>query len=257
MKDDSIQFNRIEKFSELKGKHNYLEIDRDSNTLYIVPFWPEVESEIAEPLTRFRFDVGWKDPDFQKILHKEIAPIDQIEKIDLPEGKYHVAVHVRTGGGFDKLFTSITRKGKFFDDITHPLKFPPESFYVENIKKMSELLSDNPMYVHIFSDSSEIAALAKRIEKEVNKPNIEYGYRQSNNSHNTNVLDDMFGLLQFDYLIRPESNFSIIAGKLKVYDITIYPYELSWDSNNLWTIDKAVILIKDKPQDGVPHTCIK
>ncbi len=290
--EDAIEFDKVVKFSELEGKHNELDIDRNSNTLYIVPYFPPVVSDIQE---RFHFDIGWKEPGFQKLLHEEIVPIDPIIQLDLPQGKHHVAVHVRTGAGWDKIFqmketTSTTKsvnpvckdsnepspsdiqeseqekkinnklkltsrsklreasKSKFADRL-HPFKFPPNSYYVEQITRMSELLGDEPMYVHIFSDSSEVAAIAQYFEKEVNKPNIEFGYRKEDNKHDANVLDDMYGLLQFDYLIRPESNFSIIAGKLKVYNITIYPAEYSWKLNKL-CIDKAVTLIKDRPESA-------
>ena len=286
--EDEIEFDKVVKFSELEGKHNDLEIDRDSNTLYIIPYFPAVESDING---RFHFDIDWKEPGFQKLLHEEIVPIDQIKKFDLPTDKHHVAIHVRTGAGHDKVFqvretTESTQsreascsnepspsdiqeteqdqtfnkkfdlaprsklreasKSKFADRL-HPLKFPPNSYYVEQIKRMSEFLGDKPLYVHIFTDSSEVEALAKHFENEVGKPNIEFGYC-SGNKFDTNILDDMYGLLQFDYLIRPESNFSIIAGKLKVYGITIYPTECSWKVNKL-SIDKTETLIKDTPHN--------
>ena len=284
--EDTDQFDQVVHFAELEGKHNTLAIDQDANILYIVPYFPPVESDING---RFHFDVDWKEPGFQKILHEEIIPIEPIKQFDLPEGKHHVAVHVRTGAGWDKIFqvreavstttftepqdqqepsslaqeahekkehsTKVTlssratlreaSKSKFADRL-HPFKFPPNSFYIEQIKRMSELLDDEPMYVHIFSDSSEVEAIAEYFNKEVNKPNIEYGYRKSGNKHDANVLDDMYGLHQFKYLIRPESNFSIIASKLCEYEITIYPTKFSWNLNKLH-IDEVETLFRDKP----------
>ena len=216
-------------------------------------------------------------------------------QFDLPQGKHHVAVHVRTGAGFDKVFqmretttmatstepvckashsdiqeseeekklnkqlklqsrTHLREAGKSkFADRLHPCKFPPNSYYVEQLKVLSEILEDAPMYVYVFSDSSEIAAIAEYLEKEVNKPNIEFDYRKEGNRFDANVLDDMYGLLQFDSLIRPESNFSIIAGKLKTYTFTIYPKEYSWQLNKL-SIDEAVILHNDKTYRSSPDS---
>ena len=46
-------------------------------------------------------------------------------------------------------------------------------------------------------------------------------------------LEDLFGLSQFDCLVRPASNFSIIAAKLANYRIEIAPSHYRWENGSL------------------------
>ena len=264
-------FERVVNFSGLLGKHNKLPISDTPNTLYIIPYFPHCEFDIGN---RFHFDIDWNDKKFISILHSELASIEPVAPLKLPKDRHLVALHVRTGAGHDKIFqlrgldTEALIKGEKpikkdskdfafrsqrgmpvsikskFADKTHPLKFASDYYYVNQVKKISELLSDEPMYVHLFTDSSNPEKIAELYSKLTDKPNVIFGHREQGNQHNANVLEDFYALQQFDYLIRSESNFSIVAGFLKDYRITIFPKTFSWIYNYL-EIDEVEIQFKN------------
>lgn len=272
--------DKIVTFSDLRGKQNFLDLSKSRNALYLIPYFPHCEFDIGE---RFHFDINWEDREFQALLRSKIQPLQKAIPLPLPENRHLVAVHVRTGAGHDKIFQmreveeqingesqhqtiasiekssspssksmpliaqrgiQMSLKSKFADKL-HPLKFPSDSFYVTQITKLSEILNDEPMYVHVFTDSSHPEKMAALYEKMVNKPNIIFGFRQQNNNHDSNVVEDFFALLQFDYLIRGESNFSIVAGFLKDYRITIFPKTFSWKCNSLEILDAEIRYHRD------------
>lgn len=218
---------------EMGEKMNHFDIEK--NTLYIIPYFPETIEE-AERLRLWHFDdTGWDEKEFISLLRKEISPLAPLELVRLPRGRQCVAVHVRKGGGFDRLYqtSSTIKRGTINADLLAPLKFPPDSFYVEYIKKVSEQFWNEPLYVHIFTDDSDPQALVDYYESQVGKPNIIYGCRQEGNSHDKNVLEDFFSLMQFDVMIRPESNYSIMASKLGKYKMVISPANFKWNGTEL------------------------
>jgi len=289
--EDAKEFQEVVTFKDLSGKQSHLDIKKDSDTLYIIPYFPECKADIRD---RFHFDIDWNDTEFIAILQKEFTPLDQLSTIDVPKNKLLVALHIRTGAGHDRIFqlrsdeefeeknemqvirnqvsddelkekneTQIIRnqvkedpaqpkaKGNMravgrskFADRRFPLKFPPNEFYIEQIQRMSELLDDQPMYVHIFTDSTDPQAIADLFKKHVNKPNIEFGCRSQGNQQDANVLDDFFALTHFDYMIRGESNFSIMAERIGYFKIIIKPADFVWRRKAL-KITKVDTKIKD------------
>ena len=262
--DDLSEFQHVENFAHLTGKHNEYPFLSDAHILYLLPYFPDCQADIEE---RFHFDVGWNDPGFKALLKKEIASNVPIQLLELPKGRAAVAVHIRTGAGYDKVAqfrpvpgntsiltcqsshcllnvlekTPVTHplipvkpaKKSMFADKLHPLKFPPNSFYVEQLKRLSELLHDKPLYVHVFTDSTQPEAFVDLLNEAVGKPNIVYACRSEGNHQDAHVLDDFFSLTQFEYVIRGESNFTIMAGKITDYKIVIYPAECAWQGNTL------------------------
>ena len=89
------------------------------------------------------------------------------------------------------------------------------------------------MYVHIFTDDKNPQELLKRCEETVNKANIAYGTRTTDNRYDLNVLDDFFAITQFDCLIRGDSNFSIMASKLACHKIVLAPKGWRWEEQKL------------------------
>jgi hypothetical protein len=256
--------DQIVNFSGLLGKYNDLPITDIPKTLYVIPYFPHCDSDIRN---RFHFDIDWNDKKFMALVRSALAPRIPIEKLMVPKNYHLVALHVRTGEGYDKMLqknvlprgpreipeshrlknylrrsekgvpVSTTLK---YADQSFPLKFASDSYYVNQIIKLSELLNDEPLYVHIFTDSSCPEKIAELYTKLVNKPNITFGYRKQGNQHNAYVLEDFYALQECDYLIRGESNFSIVAGFMKDYKISIFPKTCSWTSDTL-TIDQVEI----------------
>ncbi len=222
-------YSEIVHFPRYGEKIEDLGIEREANKFYVIPYFPECRYDAIRQ-HRIHFDVDWKDPGFKKALREDFRSLVPLNTIELPKDRLTVAVHIRTGGGFD----SAMQRRRF------PLKFPPESFFVEYLKKISELFEDAPLYVHVFTDDEATKELLTSLEKEVNKPNITYGCREKDNHYTLNILDDFFALLQFDCLIRGESNFSLIASKLADYKVLVYPLEFE-KLNNKVVIAKACV----------------
>ncbi len=191
-----------------------LTIQKDPNFLYVVPFFPETRID-AINFGYTYFDVGWEDEAFLAQLREEIRPIIPLPTLELPKDRITVAVHLRKGSGPD----GITYRLQDF-----PLRFPPDSFFIPQIKRVSEMFHNQPLYVYIFTDDKNPAALVERYRAAVNKPNIMFRCCQASHPNpEFHVLEDFFNLTLFDCIIRPESHFSQIASKLSRAKVIIHP----------------------------------
>lgn len=199
----------------------------------------------------------WKDlitnEQFRTELRQVISPRRPIETCSLPPDRISVAVHVRKGGGFDRPLLSLplyddhlimiesylpyTTK-EIYSDRVWPLKFLPDQYYIDQIRRISELLNNAPLYVHIFTDHQDPSALAALYKAAVNKPNIIYGYREQDNHHSKNILEDLFGIAKCDCLIRGGSNFPQIAQLISKHRIVIYPQSIKW-IGRIMVVDKV------------------
>lgn len=197
--------------SEKKVKNQFLA----QETLFVIPYFPETLQEVCDDNYHY-IKVDWHDPVFIQELRACISPRIPIKPPQIPEGHMSIAVHVRTGAGFDDL-NGI---------LGFPLKFPDNSFYIEQIKYIAKEFPDKKMYVLLFTDHTQPAALAQQYHAALNNPRITYAYRTETNNWLSNVLEDFFAMLACDCLIRPESSFSIMAEKLGEYKIVISPAQV-------------------------------
>jgi len=165
----------------------------------------------------------------------------------LPQDKISVAVHVRKGGGFDQSLSSIQYypsnmiSRKFYADEKWPIKFLPEQYYVNQIKRISKLFDDASLFVYIFTDDRCPLRLVKRIEKAVNKCNITFSCRNCGNTHNTHVVEDFYNMARFDCLIRSGSHFALASQLLGNHQVVIYPKHWQWVGRKL-VIDEVSII---------------
>lgn len=210
------QFERIITYSEAAGK-----IDPESGYLYVIPFFPESIFNRADEIFPFLFFVDWKDPDFKKLLQQMICPINQLPIPMLLDERVKVAVHVRKGTGWDIPNYRITPEQL---TASHPLRFAPDSFYIEQLKKIVQIFPEDKIYVYLFTDHDNPRELAYKYAQAVNCERMMIDYRTSENNEFINVLDDFFALTRFDCLIRPDSNFSFVASKLGAYKVQISPW---------------------------------
>jgi hypothetical protein len=196
-------------------------IDPNSGTLYVIPFFPESIFNRNDDIFPFLFTVDWQDPGFKTLLRKMICPRNPVSMPVLPVHMMTVAVHVRRGTGWDIPNYCITP-----DRLTasHPLRFAPDSFYIEQLKKITRLFPHTQIYVYLFTDHDDPGELAQKYAQAIGCKNMIFDYRTGQNNEFVNVLDDFFALTRFDCLIRPDSNFSVIASKLGDYKIQISPW---------------------------------
>ncbi len=139
--------------------------------LYHVPYFGEDKTEFRTNSHWIYFEVDWNNADFKKQITHLIQPLNRtiLDAVQLPKDCTTVAVHMRRGGGYDSplLEDSMYKLGEIYADIFFPLKFVPYSFYVDHIKKLSELLNHADMYVHIFTDDKQPELIVKRLEHDL------------------------------------------------------------------------------------------
>jgi len=219
-------FTRIIKFE----KKSNVKIEKEKPYLYISTY----NSNIT-------FDKN--DKTFINILKKTIAPQKQYKKHNIPKNRISVALHVRKGGGFDlPLLSSINKKNKKtkYADKCWPLKFPPDEYYIDQIKKICNILNNAPLHIHIFTDDPNPLQILEKYKKSVEHLNITFSCRMEGNKHDKSVLEDFFSMTQYDCLIRSASNFSACADIIGNFLISIYPKNSHWENNKL-IIDEVQI----------------
>jgi len=187
-----------------------------------------------------------RDQYFVAELKNMLQPVVSLPTITLPQDKITVAVHIRKGGGFDQALSSIQyyRRNmvsrKFYADNKFPLKFPPEQYYVNQIKKMSKLFDDAPLFIYVFTDDRSPSRLVDRIKKAANKHNITFSCRNRGNAHDAHVIEDFYNMARFDCLIRSSSNFALAAQLLGNHEVIIRPKHWQWVGKKL-VIDEVSI----------------
>lgn len=238
---DLAQFSRVANANTTKEK-----VTQDSNTLYLVTWCGN----------NFQ---AWYGTDWGKVksgnkqLHQEIVqmiqPLTPTQEVFRPADQTSVAVHVRRGGGYDpttfgdEIRTHLPYHSWFrayFADKTFPLKFPPIQFYIDQLRSLSKMLGDKPLYAHIFTDHQNPQAIIDVFHKALGDLPITFGARLAGNAHNTNVLDDFFAMTQFDCLIRAQSYLSIAAQMVSKHRIVISPTHHHWENDAL-IIDKVLV----------------
>ena len=164
------------------------------------------------------FSIDWDDPDFVSLLRSHISPKNPLTLSPLPTTHITVALHVRTGVGFDDPIL-----------MPHwPLKFPNEAFYLTQLRTLSTLLHHAPLFVRLFTDDPDPSSIIERYKNALSDINITFTFRTEDNGHNTHVLEDLFDMMRYDCLIRPESSYSIAAEKLGNFRIIIHPLDCTF-----------------------------
>jgi hypothetical protein len=186
-----------------------------AQTLYTVPYFGEPIDDHVRYKNWIHFDINWKDPNFRELIKKCICPAQPLDLIHLPSDALSIALHVRTGVGFD---------GPILAEV-FPFKCPPLSFYVNALRSIIDLVKDTPLYVFIFTDHPHPKELAAFFKSNIAHSCITWDCREHRGDrfYDKDVLEDFFSMIRFDCLIRSESHFSFCAAKLADYMIEISP----------------------------------
>lgn len=113
-------------------------------------------------------------------------------------------------------------------------KFPPNQFFIDTIKKLSQDLKDKPIFIQICTDDKNPEVLVQKIKNAVNKSNITFYYDNDRHlPYRDRILRDLYMLARVDVLIRPQSYFSKISEMIGNHKLVIFPFHYQWDNNKL------------------------
>lgn len=178
------------------------------------------------PFIKFSHRKIWKDPNFREFAKSLIQPQFPINTFTPPKDKLNVLVHVRSGEGHDSRQTQLRL----------PYKFPPHSFYISSIEKMSELFNHPLMYVHIMTDDPYPESIVNDYSEALSHlKNVEFGYRKD-----ATVIEDFFSVPNFDCIIRGSSTLTISASLLTKFKATIFPKKCHVENDTV-VVDKIHI----------------
>ncbi len=186
-------------FDSVVKTENHSDINREeTNTLYQVPYILDnyMLSEKGHPF----MTPDYTDPEYQNLLREALKPIKEIQKVTPPEGRVSVAIHLRTGEGYDP--------GRVREAFSYKFTSKKSCLKMLNWLKKN-YLSGEKLYVHIFSDVKDPKRVLTWFQRRGPK-NVEWGITEDNKTLES-LLSDFYSMASFDYLIRPTSNFSIMA----------------------------------------------
>lgn len=215
-------------------------------------------------------------PEFGKQLRAMLQPIVPVTFVTPPPGQISVAVHLRKGGGYDPLLLSqqyyetnpnlVTYKqfivndcsqndlyesipncstslNLSFADVVWPDKFPPEQYYADQIKNLSNFFDNVPLYVYVFTDDQNPSILTRRLASAVRKNNITFDCRSIGD---TSILDDWYSMAHFDCLIRSGSHFAYTNQCIGNHKIIVYPLHLKWIDHKTLVVDRVGVTLREK-----------
>lgn len=230
-----------------------MDINPNLDVIYVVPYFSEIAFERNLPWNKhwIDLDINWCETNFCNEIKEFVKPINEsLLNLCLPKDCITVAVHVRKGAGFDGPLLSednVKRANIQYADLNAPLKFPPEYYYVEQLKKISEIFNHKKIYAHVFTDDASPLELIERFKNQLNDfPNIIFNCRkeESDKPYDSNVLEDFFALTKFDCLVGCQSSYSIAASKITDYKVKVFPVAHHWEGARS-IIDKVEITVKD------------
>jgi hypothetical protein len=246
---DFFNEQAIDSFSAKVEHLDYLDLEKASKMFKTLDhpkkshgkklLWP---IGLLTPFIEEHFGEKLDDEEFRAFAQKLVKPKKELTLVSLPEGYRCIAVHVRTGVGYD---WEINIRNM-------PTKFPPDTFYLSALKLIADHFPQDALYVHIFTDHPDPGIIRERFFKELKNWGIDnpvtINCRVSGNHHSSNVLEDIFSMMQFDSLIHPDSSISrlvaiIMAPSLEVKPSNWSEYRKDQEGNPI--LDKSGYRIVD------------
>lgn len=223
----------LHEFEELNIPYNSLKFYElgqswQPSTLYIIPYFSECHDD-------WQFEkilqINWKDSGFIELLRKSFRPRQAYPKIPLSSDFINVAVHMRRGGVYEKS-----------SDVRYfwPLRFAPDSYYIEALRILCSHFPNQKIYAHIFTDDLEPGVIIDRLVQTLHDLPIVFGGKREGNGGLTDIEEDFIAMMDFDCLIRSQSNFSFIPAKIAGYKLVITPKHVSWRLINGYTVENYI-----------------
>lgn len=207
----------------------------EDGILYTIPYFPHYPKSEAEFKMVCPIVIDWSDPVFVELLRKCIAPKKQLVLPTLNKNCFNIALHIRTGGGYDTMYGDhdpVKAVGNF-SDIGLPTNHPREEYYIKQLTMILDFFKNVPVYVFIFTDDQNPEQFCIKYQHMINNSNVIFDCRTKANRHDKNVLEDFFAMQQFDCVICPNSNYSLSAARIGHNAITVFPVESAWQNAHL------------------------
>lgn len=202
-----------------------LKIDPQANVLYELSFFPDNPDERVKNKKRYLiFDVDWSDQKFCEIVRAYLQPTKPLNLVNLVPDAINVALHVRRGGGFDHTATSLGH-GKYRADLVLPARFPPDDFFCEQVALLAKYFTNKRLSFFIFTDYPSPNELVEKYSACC--PGIKFNCRSA--EERAGVVDDLFSMARFDVIVRPQSNFSLMAAHIGGPLLEIWPEGCTFD----------------------------
>ncbi|MFA6263008.1 MAG: hypothetical protein WCW33_00140 [Candidatus Babeliales bacterium] len=266
-KEVGRKFKKVISIHAERDLASYLKKEKQQ-ALFLVHFHAAIdvprEIEETDQLMVRKVGTNWiyllmkKHPSFEAEIKRDVQLRKKPQPFNLPKRMITMAVHVRKGGGFDAPQDSsqyVSKHGHFriASDRVHPLKFPPEQYYVDQITKVSDMLDNMPIFACIFTDDPSPELLIERFEQKIKRPNIKFICAQSgHNAFQENILDDVYQMSRFDCLIKSSSHFAWVSQLMGAHKIIVYPQLSEWDKvNKMISIVKVGIFFNEGHKKGV------
>ena len=218
----------IKTFAHQTGLANSSDtIDLNTKTLYVA----SVNSGI---------DIDWNDIKFVDTIKPLFQPRHTQALIaTVPETKISIALHIRTGGGFDK----IEAKKKY------ALRFPDFDYYITQLYRIIDIFPNDALHAHIFTDDENPPSLMRLFTQEFRNIEITFSCREKNNRHDKNVMEDFFAMMDFDVLIRSGSMYSYYAWHLGNGKVMIHPTKVGHfnTQTGFWSVVETEMIERMNP----------
>lgn len=150
-------------------------------------------------------------------------------------------------------------KKTYYADYIWAIKFPPDQYYIEQIKTMISISHAKSVKIQLFTDDPNPENIVTRYKKALANVSatITFDYRKSENSHDKNVIQDLFTMTQCDGLISASSSFAFTAMILGNHSYIIYP-EHAVTMQNKVIIDQIKVIHVENPKDSkrVVHSSV-
>ena len=196
---------------------------------------------------RLTFSELLLDDQLRDELRQEVKAKFPLHSIEKPLDRKSVAVHMRRGSGPDTPFQEngcASGEGKPCNE-TMPKRFPPLEYFVQQIDALCDLLQDDALFVHIFTDDKNPEQLIQRLQAAVKSENIIFKSRASHESYDNMILEDLFAMSEFDCLIRSSSDFSRTAQLIGNHQVVMSPESYRRGKEGIY-ISKVQVCQRDK-----------
>lgn len=142
-------------------------------------------------------------------------------------------------------------KKTYYADYIWAIKFPPDQYYIEQIKTVISLTKAKKVTIKLFTDDPNPKGIVNQYQKALKDTPalLTFDYRTTENSHDKNVIDDLFAIAQCDGLIAASSSFAFTAMILGNHSLIIYPcHAITMQDKVL--IDKVYVIQVTNPHDS-------